>query len=306
MRRKAGTIVIFKALGNMIKGGFKGVWRNRGMSLASIASITSVLLILGLIIILILSINNLVLDVQKEFDTPHIYLKDDISSYEMEDIERAFNNNPHILDYTFLSDLEAMESIKEDWGEEGYVLEGLDGSILPNSFVIKIDNISNIEKVLEGLLELDGVEGATNYQDSVNKLIKMTKYIKIGGVVIIAILILISIFIISNTIKLTVHSRSREINIMKFVGATDSYIRGPFIIEGLLLGLIASIISVAIVNYGYDNFFVSTSTRLFEYWRIELINPKVIIKDIMIVFTVLGSGIGALGSMISVRKFLKV
>lgn len=290
----------------MIKGGLKGIWRNRAMSLASIASITAVLLILGLIIVLVLSINKVVLDVKSSYDTPHIYLENDITADEMEDIEREFKNNPHIIGYSFLSDKEALESIKEEWGEKSYIFEGVDRSVLPDSFIIKVDDIENIEDVLDELIEMAGVEGVTKYQDYIDKLINLTNYIKIGGVAIITILILISIFIISNTVKLTVASRSREINIMKFIGATDSYIRGPFIFEGLILGLLAAIISIALVNFSYGYFFENTNSRLLAYWSIELVDPKIIFNDIIIIFTVLGSGIGALGSMISVRKFLKV
>src|SRR5690606_3946013 len=134
----------------------------------------------------------------------------------------------------------------------------------------------------------------------------VANYVKTGGMLIVSILIFVSVFIISNTIKLTVTARKREISIMKYVGATNGYIKGPFIIEGVLFGLIGAALSLAVVYYGYDYFFNTVSDRLYVLFTIYLVPPKVLLKDISTIFVTIGAGIGALGSLVSLKKFLNV
>ena len=145
------------------------------------------------------------------------------------------------------------------------------------------------------------------YQKGViDKLVSIADATRIGGLILIGILLLISIFIISNTIKTTVIARETEIGIMKYVGATNGFIRGPFIIEGIVLGVIGSIISIVIVMFGYKYMIGIFNTSLNGMLSTYLIPTKEILKDVIIIFVTLGAGVGALGSVISLRKFLKV
>ena len=134
----------------------------------------------------------------------------------------------------------------------------------------------------------------------------IANYIRVGGIVVIGVLVLVSVFIISNTVKITVASRRREINIMKYVGATNGYIRGPFIIEGVLFGLIGAALSIVVINYGYEYFFKSVSDKLYVLLTVYLVSPALLVKDITIMFTAIGVGIGALGSILSLKRFLNV
>jgi len=119
-------------------------------------------------------------------------------------------------------------------------------------------------------------------------------------------LIFISVFIISNTIKITVSSRRREINIMKYVGATNGYIRGPFIMEGIFLGIIGALISIFIVYFGYQYFYKSMNEKLYDLFTFYLVDPRLIFADLAIMFGTIGAGIGALGSLVSLKRFLNV
>ncbi len=297
----------FRIFKNMFKQGFEGIWRNRGMGLASVTSISAVLLILGIILILILSINNLVVETKTKFDSIQIYLEDDIKIGQIDSIENALKRNKKINAYEFESDQEALDNMKEDWGEESYLLDGLEmDNPLPNSFIVKLNDIEYADEVVAEMENFDGVEGVPYYKDIIDKLMGIANYIRIGGIIIIAILIFVSVFIISNTIKLTVASRKREINIMKYVGATNGYIRGPFIIEGVLFGLIAAIISVTIINFGYEYLFSITNDMLYVALSVHLVPPAAVFADIAIIFTAIGVGIGALGSIFSLRKYLNV
>ncbi|HLS52332.1 MAG TPA: permease-like cell division protein FtsX [Tissierellaceae bacterium] len=292
---------------NMTKQGIQGVWRNRGMGLASISSITAVLMILGVVLILILSINSLVADTQTKFDEIEIYLVDDIRDEDMNKIENILSNKRGVASVIFRSRDEALRIMKEDWGEEAYLLKGLEeDNTLPDSYIVELEDIAYSHEVVESLSSIETIEKINYHKEIIDKLKIFANYIRIGGIIIISVLIFVSIFIISNTIKLTVTSRSREISIMKYVGATNGYIKGPFIIEGVVFGLLGALLSIGIVYYSYEYFFNSVNEKIYTFFTIVLIAPSAILKDISIIFIAIGVGIGALGSLVSMKRFLNV
>lgn len=296
----------FQVLINLIKQGFQGMWRNRGMGVASVASIAAVLMILGIVIVLILSINNIVMNTRAQFDQIDVFLEDDITDEEIAAIEETALENEGIVQVEYKPREDALEEMKESWGDESYLLEGLEENPLPDTFIITIDDIVYSDSVVSSMTGLAGVEEVSSYEDAVDNLINIANYIKIGGISIIAILALISVFIISNTIKLTVVSRKREINIMKFIGATNGYIRGPFVIEGLMFGLLGAILSIIVVYFGYVGLFDTLNNQLFAILAGSLISPELILSDVLIMFLSIGAGIGVLGSMVSVKRYLNV
>lgn len=307
MNRRVVMQLKFRIIKNTFKQGFQGMWRNRGMGLASVSSISAVLMILGIILILILSINNFVVETTTKFDEIQVFLEDDLSDETLTLIEETTMKNEGVISIMFQSKDQALDSFKEDWGDEAYLLDGLeDKNPLPNSYIIQVEDIEYAENVVNSIKTLDGVEEVKYDKDVIDKLLIFANYIRVGGIIVIAILVFVSVFIISNTIKLTVASRRREINIMKYVGATNDYIRGPFIIEGVLFGLIGAIISIVIVYYGYEYFFGLVNEKLYTLFAIFLVAPTIIFKDIAIIFSAIGIGIGALGSLLSLKRFLNV
>ena len=296
----------FRIFKNIVKQGFQSMWRNRGMGLASVTSISAVLMILGVVLILILSINNAVMDTKLKFDEIEVFLEDDLSSEVLDNIEDSVKTNPGVISIMFRSKDQALEIMKADWADESYLLEGLEENPLPDSYIIKVNDIVLADKLVNNVKALDGIEEVKYYKDVIDKLLIFAGYIQFAGIVIIGILIFVSIFIISNTIKVAVSSRRREINIMKYVGATNGYIRGPFIMEGVLFGILGAIISIAVVYFGYDYFFKSMNEKLYALFTFYLVDPKIIFVDIAIIFGTIGAGIGALGSMISLKRFLNV
>lgn len=297
----------FRVFKNIVKQGFQGMWRNRGMGLASIGSISAVLMILGIVLILILSINNLVLEVKTKFDEIQVYLEDGLTDSDLDSIEESIKSKDGVLSVVFRSREQGLEIMKEQWEEDSYVLEGLEeDNPLQDSYIIQLEDIGYADSVVNSLKKMGGIEDVRYYKDIIDKLMIFANYIRFGGIAVIGILVLVSVFIISNTIKITVASRKREINIMKYVGATNGYIRGPFIIEGILFGLIGAILSIMLVNYGYGYFFKSVSDKLYVLFTVYLVPPSLLIKDITIMFTAIGVGIGALGSIVSLKRFLNV
>lgn len=294
----------FRIFNNILKQGFQGMWRNRGMGLASISSITAVLIILGLVLIMILSINNVVLDIKNKFDEVEIFLEDHITDEQLNKIESEAKNNEGVLSVIYQSKDQALANMKEDWEGESYLLDGLEPNPLQNALIIKLKDIEYADSLVDKVKGLEGIDEVMYNADIINKLVLTANYVRGGGLIIIGILIFVSVFIISNTIKITVTARKREINIMKYVGATNGYIRGPFIIEGILFGLIGAITSILIVNYGYGYFFNTVSDRLYVLFTVYLVPPMALMKDVSIIFIAIGVGIGALGSLVSLKRFL--
>lgn len=296
----------FRVIKNMIRQGFQGMWRNRSMGLASVTSITSVLIILGLVLIIVLSINNLVMDTKTKFDEIQIYIEDSVSDEVLTEIEDKITNSKGVISVIYESKENALENWKKDWDENAYLLDGIEKNPLPNSYIIQLQDLEYADGVVNSIKGMEGIEKIQYNREITENLILVSNYIRLGGIIITAVLIFVSIFIISNTIKITVASRRREINIMKYVGATNDYIRGPFIIEGVLFGLIAAIISIAIVYYSYGYFFDSIKETLFSMFTVVLAPPKDIFSDIAIIFIAIGVGIGGLGSLVSLKRYLNV
>ena len=277
------------------------------MGVASMASISAVLMILGIIIVLILSINNIVLNTRAQFDQIDVFLTDGITDSQRTIIEERASNHEGVVSIDYKPRDIGLEEMKEAWGDQSYILEGLeDDNPLQDAYVIILEDIEYSTSVVNSIDTLPGVDEVKYFDDAIDNLVNIANYIKIGGISIIAILALISIFIISNTIKLTVSSRKREINIMKHVGATNGYIRGPFIMEGLLFGVLGALVSIGVVYFGYISLFDRLNNQLFSILAGALIPPKLILEDVTILFLSIGAGIGVLGSMVSVRRFLNV
>lgn len=296
----------FRIFKNILKQGFVGMWRNRGMGLASVGSITAVLIILGMVLILILSINNVVNETKNQFDEIQVFLEDGLTEDQINNIKNHINECDGVLSVVFQSKEQALEIMKQEWGDEGYLLEGLDQNPLPSSYIVQVQDIKYADNVVNSLAGIQGIDEIKYYKDIINKLMVFANYIRIAGILIIGILMFISVFIISNTIKITVSARKREINIMKYVGASNGYIRGPFIIEGILLGLVGAALSIVIVKFGYDYLFKIVNERLYVIFTVYLVPPYLLLKDIIIMFVAIGVGIGTVGSIFSLKRFLNV
>lgn len=297
----------FRLIRNVFKQGFQGMWRNRGMGVASVSSISAVLMILGVVLILILSINALVIDTQSKFDEIEIFLYDDATDEQLTAIEDMVRSKEGVLSILYKSKDQALESYKEQWGDEAYLLDGLEkDNPLPNSYIVQLKDIEYADAIVDEAKKMNGVEKVNYHKEIIDKLMLLANYLRLGGMVIIAALVAVSIFIISNTIKITVSSRRREINIMKYIGATNGYIKGPFVIEGLLFGIIGAVLSIAIVYYGYEYFYETVNKNLYAVFSIILVQPSAILADLSIIFIAIGAGIGAIGSLVSMKRFLNV
>lgn len=286
--------------------GLVGLWRNRTMSMASIGTVAATLIILGLVITLVLNISNLADLVQLQFDKIQVYLSDDLSIEEINNVGKQIEVINGVSGIIYESKEEALEKYKESWGEEGYLLEGLEKNTLPNSYIIQMDDLELADSIVEKLIPLKGIDEIKYYKEIVDQLLRIAKFIRTIGLVIILILIFVAVFIISNTIKLTLNVRRQEIGIMKNVGATNWFIRWPFLLEGMLLGLIGAIISTAVVYYGYQYAFNAITGRFYLMFSAYMVSVNDMMNKTIYIFAVLGIGVGALGSIFSLRRYLRV
>lgn len=289
-----------------LKQALKNLWRNRLMSIASISSVSATLMILGIIFALIININAMAQSAKDQFDTIQAYLYDDLSSEKITKIIETVENVDGVQSVVYESKSAALEKMKESWKDNAYLLEGLEANPLPSSLIIYLDDIYYAANVIQSLDGLDGIEDVKSYQDIVEQLLSITEAIRRAGIIVIFVLIAISTFIIHNTIKLTVNSRYREINIMKYVGATNWFIRWPFLTEGTLLGLVGAGISAGLMKLGYDYIFEMMHSDFYVLISAYVIPPEALMSDIIFLFVVIGAGIGALGSILSMRKYLNV
>lgn len=290
----------------MIKEGFKNIWRNRRMAIASVSSVTAVLIVLSLIFVLIFNITSMVHGIKEQFDSIQVFLVKEVSMEDIDNLEAKLNAIDGVDTVVFKSQLEALEEMKSQWGENGHYLNNLETGVLPDQFIVNVTEIELSELIVEEIKAFDKIEKVNYSKDIIEKWLNISRMVRLVGLAIIAVLTLISTFLISNTIKLTLAARSKEIGIMKYVGATSWFVKWPFLIEGTILGLIGSGIALGISYLSYKYVYQFATEQFFVIMSAYLIPVKVIMKDLSVVLIVIGCGIGALGSINSLKKHLNV
>lgn len=294
---KIRTVKIF------FKDSIKSIIRNRVMSLASISTVAAAIFIFGVFMLLAVNVNQVVSTVQSKIEVK-AYLKKDVTTLKEQKIEKEIKSLSGVTNVTYESKEQALEKWKKTLGKNQNLAEGLEkDNPLPAAFVVKVDKSESIPQIAEQVAKIDGISEVNDGKDIVEKVNRATNFIKISSIVLMIILGIISMFLISNTIKITVYARKREISIMKYIGATDWFIRWPFILEGILLGFLGAIISIGFLSYGYNLAidFVAKDIMIFS-----LVPLNKIIYSLAWQFTFIGMLIGGLGSFISLRKFLVV
>lgn len=282
----------------------KNVFSNGWMSLASIFTVLASLLVFGFFMVLSLNLNYIAAQLEGDYEV--ILIVDE--TYNQQQTE-ALGDSIREIANVKEAELDTKSARLEEWrdnlGEDAAVLDGYEtNNPLRDWYKVTFEDLSQSDATVQELESLDGVAKIRRNKDTIDKLVSMTNYMGHISIWVMAALTLISIFIISNTIKLTVFARRKEINIMKFVGATDWFIRWPFIIEGIFIGLIGAVFSFAIVSYGYHGIIGLLSSLDISFVRFKPYRELILLLS----GTFLGMGVilGGLGSLISVRKYLKV
>ncbi len=296
--------ILLNSLVYNIKQGFLQIFRNRGMSLASIFSILAMLLILGMFFVITVNINLFTEVVKQDYDQIEVFLLDDTDKAQAEQIMTQIRTHEGVTDVQYRSKAEALEILKERWGESGYLLDSLGKNPLPASILISVESLDNAGEVAAYAGTLDGIEDVQYYQETVEKLTKITNFLQIGALIIMAFLVVVSVVVVSNTVKLTVFARAKEIRIMKYVGATNWFIRGPFLAEGIIIGMLAALISTGLIALIYKELIAAIGAQVLAIVSMPLISTQYMTGNMLIIFLALGMSIGACGSIVSMRKFL--
>lgn len=286
-----------------IKEVYTSFKRNIWMTLASIFTVVLSLFILGFFSIVILNLNKMANTLESQVQIS-VYLKDDLSQEEIDETKENLSKIEGLQDIKFITREEAMENFKERLGDQQFLLDALDDTNpLPDSFSLTVTSPQQVKTIADTAAALDSVESASYSQDIINHLFNLTHLIRLIGIALIILLTGAAIFIISNTIRLTVFARRKEIAIMKYVGATDWFIRWPFLLEGICLGFIGGGLATIFLYIIYNQ----VTQEIYEAMAFfPLIPQHPFIDYISLAILVAGIIIGALGSTISLKRFLKV
>lgn len=277
--------------------------RNSWMSFASIGTVAVSLFVLGVFLILVLNMNRMASALESQVQIS-VYLEDNLKKADIESLEKDINNMQGIETVKFVSRDEAKERLAERLGDQKYLLDALgDKNPLPNAFEITVARPDMVETAANALDNMAGVESAKYGQDVVEHLFDITRLMRIFGLLLMVLLAGATLFIISNTIRLTVFARRKEIAIMKYVGATDWFIRWPFLLEGVVLGFIGGLIAAVALR----SFYAAMAAKIYNTLAFFPLMPQYPFMNYVTIAIILaGMVIGATGSTISLKRFLKV
>ena len=290
-----------------ISEGFSNVFKNKKGTMTSLVTMICAMFMFGAAFSIGQNVNYIMKQVQQEQGI-EVFILNDATDEEVNILGENIKSLAGVSTATFKSKQEALDSVKESFKEYPEAIAGYENDyIFPASYVVKLTDLSKAEEVENAISEMNSVKDIRSSNDTINTLLKIANGIRIAIAVVFAGLLIIAITIISNTIKLSVHNRRKEISIMKYVGATNSFIRGPFLVEGIIIGVIAACITVILITFAYDA--VATqieSSQVLQIMNVSLLQYAEILKSIIIVYAILGIGIGMVGSGLSMRKYLEV
>ena len=297
---------MFRVLARNVRDAVRSVFRNFSLSIASISCITITLIIVSLSIISSYNVDNFTTLMKQDF-TIVVFLDSDIDPERVDVIESDINSMNNVAEYEFQSKVEIASSMMEasevfqnimsSWEDEDNPLQ--------DTFLIKVEEIENINETAETLKNIEGVALVKYGEGIVEQLLSIFFIVERGLIAIVALLIFVTAFLITNTIKLTIFSRKKEIEIMRLVGASNINIQMPFIIEGLILGILGAIIPIILVIYGYTTVYMNFDGRLFSPF-VRLVHPEPFIYIVSLILLSLGVVVGIIGSLQAVRKYLKI
>lgn len=286
-----------------IKEGVKGFFKNGLMSFASVCILTACMIIMGSAMLIVANLNHFVIQMQQQNEIV-IFIDETAGEAEIETMGEQLRANPNIGECTFVSKAEALEEYKKLFAEQAVLFDNLDeNNPLRDSYHLKVVNLDIYSQTIDDINELDNVANVRVSQGIVEQLINLRKSISMIGIWVTVVLLFVSLFIISNTIRAAIFSRRTEINIMKFVGATDNFIRAPFVVEGLLIGLISCAIAFAVQYYAYNDVIVPMIDQIALFTPIPFDD---VLKYVIGGFAGFSVIMGVFGSILPMRKHLHV
>ena len=295
----------FNVISYLLKEGIQNLFKNKKSTISCLMIMIATMLIFGLFFVIGENINAFVKSVA-DAQGIRVFVINTATDEEIEQVGKDILEIDGVRDAKYISKEEGLETMREKFGDElmaGYI----ERNIFPASYEVTLTDLELNNSVQESLRQIPNVDDIRSSNPTIEQIIRLAKGVKIVTWVILVLLIIISTAIIANTIKLTVHARRKEISIMKYVGATNSFIRWPFLVEGVIIGVFAGLISVGIIGLSYTYIAGRLSgTTFLELANWQLIEFSNMFELILVVYLGLGIGIGAIGSGISMKKYLDV
>lgn len=302
----------YSVIGYLISEGFKNVFKNKKSTFSCLGVMCATMLMFGIFFAIAQNINHIVETVE-EAQGMQAFVKPDATEEEIQIVENQIknikvNNTLAINKIERVSKQQAFDTMGERFKEFPHAMDFVTVDRFKQSFVINVTDLSYSSNVKAQIEQIENVVSVRSADRTIDTLLSLGNGIKIFTLVILIVLVIVSLFIISNTIKLSVHARRKEISIMKYVGATNSFIRAPFAVEGVIIGLSSGVISILIICLGYNSlankFLASSIAQTVK--TLSLLSFGEMVNLIIIIYIVLGVGIGIIGSTISMRKYLDV
>jgi cell division transport system permease protein len=306
MIKKVGMIVKYNIFGYLIGEGFGNVFKNKKSTGASLMIMCATMIIFGIFLILTENINHFVAEVESAQGI-QVFINNEATQEQIEEVEEKLRALDGVSTTEYVSKEDALTQMKDRFGDKKDLLAGYEeNNIFPASYVVTLTDLSKSKEVQDQILTFDNIKKITSKDETVTTLINLANGIKIVTGVILILLIIISIFIIANTIKLTVHARRKEISIMKYVGATNGFIRWPFIVEGMIIGVFASAISIVLVGIAYSLLAEQmVNSQFMQVINMSLVTFSDMFNSIIFVYMLLGIGIGAIRKRYLNEKIFK-
>ncbi|WP_173915624.1 permease-like cell division protein FtsX [Halobacillus sp. Marseille-Q1614] len=295
----------FRTLGRHTREGAKSVWRNGWMTISAIGAVTTTLLLVGVFLAVMLNLNEFASNVEQDVEVKVLV---DVTANEeqINNLENELSDIPQVNELNYSSKEEELDQLVESLGDQGKAFELFEQSNpLNDAFVIKPEEPVDAIEIADKAQSMEHVDEVDYGEEIVQRLFQFNEYARYIGLALIVGLVFTAIFLISNTIKITIIARRKEIEIMKLVGATNSFIRWPFFIEGMILGVLGALIPITAIIGGYYYLYYNLQDRIsFNFIQLLPFNPFAF--QLAGIVLVIGAFIGVWGSVMSVRKFLKV
>lgn len=291
-------------IGYNIRQAFSQMGRNKGMYFTSILAITAMMLILGLFFVAFVNVNLFTQSIEKDYNVIQIYLADESTPDQIQAVGSALESMDGVEKVEFVTKDDAMGTLKDRWGDNGYLLENLPENPLPNSYNVFVADKDAANRVAADAPSIKGVDDIVYYQDTIEKLAQVSHFIEVGSLIAMGFLVVVSVIIVANTIKLTVFNREKEIGIMKYLGATDWFVRAPFVWGGIIIGVLSSFIATGLTYLIYTRVVRIIGTDVTRILSVTVVPAEQLANDLLIIFLCLGVSIGVIGSIISIRRFL--
>lgn len=270
------------------------------MSIASVGVLISCLILTGAAALLSINVESIVDSVGQSNET-NVYLEDGVTEFEAVYIGKDIEKISNVASAEFYSKDDAIEQYKDELGDELFANMQGDDNPLPDSYIVAMEDLSLYDETVEEIMAIDGVEEVSNHSEIAQRLTDISNLVNLISFGVVLALMIISLFIIANTIRATMYSRRFEISVMKSVGATNSFVRMPFLVEGMTIGLVSAVLSTGAVALLYEGVMAAIQ-QLIPFTAVPLGS---IILYVAVVFVIAGVVIGGAGSWISIRKYLK-